>query len=730
MAAVIRAGPFNKRCFVITNTLYRHFSVSRINRSPRGVYSERRRNIIVEDEKVVEDLEASHYRLPLNQGEVPVPKTVTKQPSKDSRSIDSMDPVVLKYFDLLEDTRGEFPQEKHYSTNFGMIRFDSDNVPRVHGQFDSINGPDRSAMVDKVMTNEVTTEVSDNETQTQQHSEADVQVNPSSSAPKLRSMSESERVFEELFGGEDEMPSHMSEANGAVKTASKQLDQISHESGKITKTFEAQDAAFIDEQFFGDKVYQHKSNIYDDDAKIGTIPYDNTFHNKDGYHGTLPVIQDVGSTENLNFIDETYFKSSLDTINENRKPPVEFSEIKGELEKSFSEMSSPVSDNLSAHKEDFTKPQSKFSYGQDASSIALRYLGLENETESPLKLYPQEIKEKKKSPPINDPPPKTAYDYVLKKRREIHDSKFGFSEAEAPTSKGYEKILSLVNEKTIRAYTRPEMLSMLKNSVIYDKNDIVGLYKPYGVAMHEGASSAYHILEQYLPELAKHLKAEQLYMIHRLDAKTSGVLILTRTSSMASTLKAMFKEQKIKKTYWAITKGIPKPLQGTIDIPIAEGSIDKKHRMVLRPDLPGFRGSTDKCHRAITEYRVLGKNVNSSWVEVMPVTGVKHQIRVHLGFGLACPVLGDHKYSHLKKLVPQKLPGDMLQRLKLEQSKVRNLPMFLHSRSILIPEIDNGRNIFINAKIPAFFNKTLSALKLNISKNKVRYVGSRCIDEE
>lgn len=51
--------------------------------------------------------------------------------------------------------------------------------------------------------------------------------------------------------------------------------------------------------------------------------------------------------------------------------------------------------------------------------------------------------------------------------------------------------------------------------------------------------------------------------------------------------------------------------------------------------------------------QVLSKANSTSLIELSPVTGVKHQLRVHLGFGLACPVLGDHKYSHLQKLAPQ-----------------------------------------------------------------------------
>ncbi|MPC15303.1 RNA pseudouridylate synthase domain-containing protein 4 [Portunus trituberculatus] len=64
----------------------------------------------------------------------------------------------------------------------------------------------------------------------------------------------------------------------------------------------------------------------------------------------------------------------------------------------------------------------------------------------------------------------------------------------------------------------------------------------------------------------------------------------------------------------------------------------------------------------------------------------------------------------LKKLA---LPGDMLDKLKIKQSKVRHLPLFLHCKSIVVPEIVDGRNISIYAKIPAYFNKALTLLKLN-----------------
>lgn len=62
----------------------------------------------------------------------------------------------------------------------------------------------------------------------------------------------------------------------------------------------------------------------------------------------------------------------------------------------------------------------------------------------------------------------------------------------------------------------------------------------------------------------------------------------------------------------------------------------------------------------------------------------------------------------------------MLDKLKIQQSKVRHLPLFLHCKSILVPEIVDGRNIYIQAKIPAYFNKALTLLKLNRYESKVK----------
>lgn len=92
--------------------------------------------------------------------------------------------------------------------------------------------------------------------------------------------------------------------------------------------------------------------------------------------------------------------------------------------------------------------------------------------------------------------------------------------------------------------------------------------------------------------------------------------------------------------------------------------------------------------------------------------GFQHQIRAHLAYGLGCPILGDHKYSHDVKMAPQKLPDEMLKQLNIKQTKVRYVPMHLHSYRIILPEFWKNSNVFITAKLPLHFINNLKRLKL------------------
>lgn len=280
-------------------------------------------------------------------------------------------------------------------------------------------------------------------------------------------------------------------------------------------------------------------------------------------------------------------------------------------------------------------------------------------------------------------------------------------------SKGFRILKDQVND--LSNLTTYEIANHLKSRILYNKNDLLVINKPYGLPSHGGPGINVSI-GKTLSELAKKIHhSGEIHLIHRLDKETTGVIVLAKTDKMAHTLKDMFQKRQVLKTYWALTKGIPNHPQGVIDIPIAEGSVNGKHRMVLNPEyneeMYAMKKIHVKSHQAITHYQVLSSSCNCALLECKTETGIKHQVRVHLASGLNTPILGDHKYSHLTKLVPQRLFPEILERLHIRQSKVRHVPMHLHSMSVILPEVINGQNLIFKAPLPYHFRKNMKSLK-------------------
>ncbi|KAL7645255.1 UNVERIFIED_CONTAM: hypothetical protein RMT77_003641 [Armadillidium vulgare] len=315
---------------------------------------------------------------------------------------------------------------------------------------------------------------------------------------------------------------------------------------------------------------------------------------------------------------------------------------------------------------------------------------------------------------------KSAYSFVMEKRREEMISSKKEIKGEILETERYKKIILEIPSFSL--HSTYDLAKVLRANILYQNDDFLAISKPYGIPIHGGGSKANDRLNiiNSLPILAELIKVKKVEAVHRLDMNVTGVMLLAKTEQMADDLKKMFKQHKIKKTYCAIVKGVPEHLNGVIDIPIGEGKVGKFERMVLRPDISGFRGKSNQFKKAITRYKVVSSVPGAALLNINPVTGVKHQIRVHLGFGINCPVIGDHKYSYLTKIVPQKLPGPVLQRLGMQQSKVRTLPLLLHSLSVTLPIIGpNGTEIVIGAIPPKFFRTALKALKLSSMRSRL-----------
>lgn len=313
----------------------------------------------------------------------------------------------------------------------------------------------------------------------------------------------------------------------------------------------------------------------------------------------------------------------------------------------------------------------------------------------------------------------TAYDLSMKIRKEKERTNsvnlYGEMNPRELDSKGFRILKNQVphfdNAPSI------DVRHVLRQSVIYNRDDIVAINKPYGIPSHDGPGVV-HSMSNFLDSL---LPKTQLFPVHRLDQETTGIMLFAKTEDRARELSERFERGNLKKRYLAITKNIPKLALGEIDIPISEVKVEGKIKMTLKPhyspDLKPVMKKRTGGSDAITRYRILATSDKCALLECVPLTGKKHQIRVHLAYGLDCPILGDHKYSHFNRMAPMKLHPVMLQKLRIQQSKVRHLAVHLHARSIAIPEYLNGRTLFVSAPLPPHFIKNMKSLKLKLPKN-------------
>ncbi|XP_076968616.1 pseudouridylate synthase RPUSD4, mitochondrial [Tamandua tetradactyla] len=266
----------------------------------------------------------------------------------------------------------------------------------------------------------------------------------------------------------------------------------------------------------------------------------------------------------------------------------------------------------------------------------------------------------------------------------------------------------------------------LRRGILHQDQDLVVVNKPYGLPVH-GGPGVQLCISDVLPILAKMLhghKAEPLHLCHRLDKETTGVMVLAREKEVAHQVQELFRTRQVAKKYWTITVRVPIPPAGVVDIPIVEKEVQGQqhhHKMALSPSYRMDNGKMVKvranrhAHVAVTQYQVLSSTLSSALLELQPVTGIKHQLRVHLSFGLDCPILGDHKYSDWNKLAPQKLPVGTLKRLGLVQAKARHIPLHLHARQLVLPALGSRREeLNLVCQLPRFFARSLRRLGLEM----------------
>ncbi|XP_014444298.1 mitochondrial RNA pseudouridine synthase RPUSD4 [Tupaia chinensis] len=297
--------------------------------------------------------------------------------------------------------------------------------------------------------------------------------------------------------------------------------------------------------------------------------------------------------------------------------------------------------------------------------------------------------------------------------------------APLPSSPVQRRVQELVRFTQQLQRVHPNVLAKaLSRGILHQDQDLVVINKPYGLPVH-GGPGVKLCVSDVLPVLAKVLhghKAEPLHLCHRLDRETTGVMVLAWEKAVAHQVQELFRTRQVLKKYWAITVRVPEPTAGVVEIPIVEREVcsgQRHHKMTLSPSYRMDHGKAVKVRPprdarvAVTRYQALSSTCSSALVELQPITGVKHQLRVHLSFGLDCPILGDHKYSDWNKLAPQKLPSGTLKKLGLEQSKARHLPLHLHARQLVLPALGPRKEeLHLVCPLPRFFVHSLRRLGL------------------
>jgi tRNA pseudouridine32 synthase/23S rRNA pseudouridine746 synthase len=161
-----------------------------------------------------------------------------------------------------------------------------------------------------------------------------------------------------------------------------------------------------------------------------------------------------------------------------------------------------------------------------------------------------------------------------------------------------------------------------------------------------------------------------VWVVHRLDRETSGVLLFARTAAAHRSLCLAFEERRVRKTYVAFTRGAPAPREGRISTPLHPARRGK-----VRPALPGEAGAWHAVTRYVVRKRWTCGSDEVAMLEAHPETGRHHQVRAHLR-SVGAPILGDRLYGRASE--GSVLDGAPLGRLAL------------HASRLVVPEEDAG----------------------------------------
>ena len=230
----------------------------------------------------------------------------------------------------------------------------------------------------------------------------------------------------------------------------------------------------------------------------------------------------------------------------------------------------------------------------------------------------------------------------------------------------YKGDVVIISKRPIHKVTRSNL------PIIYEDDEMIVINKPSGLLSiasdKEKGSTAYRMLTDYVQQKDKH---NRIFVVHRLDEDTSGVLMVAKNQKLQQALQDDWNNLVSKRGYYAIVEGIPKEKKGTITSYLKKNAQNMMYSSKKKGD----------GQYAITNYEVIKTSDKYSLLDVNIDSGRKNQIRVHLG-DIGHHVIGDDKYGN---------PSNPLKRLGL------------HAYQLDLKHPLNGKKLSFKAPMPKEF---------------------------
>jgi tRNA pseudouridine32 synthase/23S rRNA pseudouridine746 synthase len=225
----------------------------------------------------------------------------------------------------------------------------------------------------------------------------------------------------------------------------------------------------------------------------------------------------------------------------------------------------------------------------------------------------------------------------------------------------------------------------LQARLLYRDGLMLVVDKPAGIAVHRGPKGGEN-LEQHFDALRFGLPRPPS-LAHRLDRDTSGCLVLGRHRKALEHLGGLFKHGKVDKTYWAVVEDGPAEPEGLIDLPL--GRLDSRRGWWMKVDPLGLPSQT--------RWQVLGRGRDQAdrpiaWLELSPLTGRTHQLRVHCA-AMGWPIVGDPVYGTAPRRSDAESEADPW--------------LQLLARRIVVPIQKNHPPVTVEADVPAHMSDAI-----------------------